>query len=113
MIEWFTQQQAGMLGGIIGTSFGCWGGLIGGLSGLCVRKGLKKLFYSLYGIGFATGIVMEITGLIALFTKQPYHVWYAFLLPGSLMTVLPAALFSTIRKRFTEYEMRQIQARDL
>ncbi len=113
MVEWFTEQQAGMIGGIIGTCIGCWGGLIGCMSTFCVRKGLKKLIYALFGICIAAGFVLTIAGLVALFTKQPYHVWYAFLLPGGLAMVIPASLLPTMRKRFTEYEMRQIQARDL
>ncbi len=113
MVEWFTEQQAGTIGGIIGTCIGLWGGLIGCLAAFCVRKGLKKLLFSLVGICIAAGILLMITGLIALFTKQPYHVWYIFILPGFLAAGIPASLFPTIRKRFTEHEMRQIQAKDL
>ncbi len=113
MIEWFTPQQGGILGAIIGVSFGLWGVLIGGLSWLCIRKGLRKLYYSIYWTSFIAGIGLLIAGLIALFAKQPFHVWFVLLLPGFIMTLVPPAVFPVIRKCFTDQEMIQIQAKDL
>jgi cell shape-determining protein MreD len=113
MDPWFDSRTAGLIGGIIGTALGVTGGVIGSLCGICVQKGWKKLIYTLFIIAIAASSVLLITGIVALLCKQPYHVWYPFLLPGLLGTGLFSILLSTIGKRFTEYELRKMQAKDL
>jgi hypothetical protein len=113
MEQWFDPRTAGMLGGIIGASLGILGGVIGSLCGICVQKGWKKLIYTLFMLAIAASIVLLITGVVALVCRQPYHVWYLFLLPGAIGTVLFSILFPVIGKRFTEYELRKMQAKDL
>lgn len=113
MEPWFNEQTAGMIGGIIGGSIGAAGGIIGGMSGLCVRKGWKKLVYGMFGVCIAVSIVLLIAGVVALFAQQPYHVWYVFGLPGLIGTAVFGGLFPVIRKRFTENELRQMQAKDI
>ncbi len=113
MEQWFDPRTAGILGGIIGTVLGITGGLIGGLSTICVQRGWKKFYYTIFILAIAISTVILITGIIALVCKQPYHVWYPFILSGALGTGLFSILFIVIGKRFTEYELRKMQAKDL
>lgn len=113
MEQWFDSQTAGMIGGIIGTVLGISGGIVGSLCGICVQKGWKKLLYTVVILVIAVSVVLLIIGIAALIYKQPRHVWYPFVLPGALGTGLFSGLLPVIGKRFTEYELRKMQAKDL
>jgi hypothetical protein len=113
MEAWFDPQTAGKLGGIIGTVIGLMGALGGCSCGICVRKGWKKPIYTIFISSIAIGIGLLITGLVALCVKQPYHVWYAFLLPGFLTTIILSIMLPFIRNRFIQHEMMKMQAEDL
>ncbi|MHC5061676.1 MAG: hypothetical protein ACYTFK_11410 [Planctomycetota bacterium] len=107
---WFNERTAGLIGGLIGSFIGGFGGAV---IGCCLRKGNKKFVYGYYGFIITISVAISVVGLVALIAKQPRHVWYAFLLPGLLSTVIFTSLFPVIRKRFIESEMRQMQAKDL
>jgi len=113
MEQWFDPKTAGILGGIIGTVLGLTGALIGCSCGICVRKGWKKPVYIIFISAIAISIVLLFTGVVAVSIKQPYHVWYSFLLPGFIGTIVFSSLFPVVRKRFTESEMIKMQAKDL
>jgi hypothetical protein len=113
MEQWFDPKTAGMLGGLIGTIIGLTGALVGCSSGICVRKGWKKCIYTIFFLAVTIGITLLITGLTALCVKQPYHVWYCFLLPGFITTTVFGGLFPVIRKRFIKSEMIKMQAKDM
>ena len=113
MEQWFDERTAGMVGGIIGAVIGITGGVIGSLSGIFVQKGWKKFYYTVHILVIALSAVILITGIVALVCRQPYHVWYPFILSGGLGTGLFSILFPVIGKRFTEYELRKMQAKDL
>ena len=113
MDPWFDQQTAGWIGGILGTGFGITCAIIGSISGYCVKKGLKKLYFSLIGVVLATFIITAVIGLIALYIGQPYRVWYPTLLAGGLGTVIFMGILPAIHRRFTQMELKQIQAKDL
>ncbi len=113
MEQWFDPKTAGMLGGLIGTIIGLTGALVGCSSGICVRKGWKKPIYTIFILAITVGVGLLITGLVALYVKQPYHIWYCFMLPGFIGTIIFSSLFPVIRKRFIESEMIKMQAKDL
>jgi drug/metabolite transporter (DMT)-like permease len=113
MEPWFDSRTAGIIGGIIGICIGIAGGIIGGISWLCIRKGWKKLVYSMFGSVIIISFALFIIGLIASLCKQPYHVWYPFLLSGLLGTIIFSSLLPMIRRLFIEIEMRKMQAKDL
>ena len=113
MEQWFDERTAGMVGGMIGAILGISGGIIGSLSGYFVQKGWKKFFYSIYILVIAVSAVILITGIVAFVCRQPHHVWYPFILSGGLGTGLFSVLLPVIGKRFTEYELRKMQAKDL
>jgi hypothetical protein len=110
---WFDGQTAGMIGGWLGTCVGICGGIVGTIGSLCICKGWKRLFYSIYGIVILFSVILLGIGLAALAVKQPYHVWYCFLLPGGLGTLIFSGLFPFARRRIAEYELRKSQAKDL
>ena len=113
MEQWFDQQTANMVGGLIGAILGISGGIVGSLCGICVQKGWKKLLYSAFILVIAASVVLLIIGITAFICKQPKYVWYPFVLPGALGTGLFSVLLPMIGKRFTEYELRKMQAKDL
>ena len=113
MEQWFDPKTAGMIGGIIGTVLGLTGALIGCSCSFCVSKGWKKPIYTIFIAAIAISIALLLTGIIAVYFKQPRHVWYSFLLPGFIGTVVFKCLFPLVRKRFFEAEMRKIQAKDI
>ncbi len=113
MEPWFDAKTAGLLGAIIGGALGSMGALMGSCCGIFIRKGWKKFALSIFTITIAACVLLILTGIVAAATKQPYHVWYSFFFPGFLGTVIFSSLFPMIRKRFTEAELRQIQAKDI
>ena len=113
MEAWFDQQTAGIIGGIIGCVGGGFGALIGCTSNHCVTRGKKKLMYGIFGAGISISVVFLVTGLITLLVKQPYHVWYPFLLSGFVLTIVFGAFLPVMRNRFIQNELRQMAAKDL
>lgn len=113
MEAWFNEQSAGRIGGVIGGCVGIAGGIVGCVSGLCVRKGWKRLMYGMFGFCIVVSAAFLIAGLVALLNRQPYHVWYVFALPGLTGTAVFGGLMPVMRKRFTENKLRQMQAKDI
>ncbi len=113
MEPWFDNQTAGMVGGIIGTGFGILGSLIGCSCWFFVSKGWKKPVYAMFILGLAISGALLVTGIVALCVKQPYHVWYGFLLPGFIGTIIFPCLLPVVRNRFMAREMKKMQAADL
>ena len=113
MQAWFDQQTAGMIGGIIGCLGGGMGALFGCTANYCVTRGKKKWVYGIMAVAISIGAVFSVLGLIALLAKQPYHVWYPFVLSGFLMTILFSCFLPMMRNRFIQNEMRQMSAKDL
>ena len=95
MEPWFDAKTAGMIGALIGGILGLTGAL------------------TIFTIAIAAGVLLIITGITAAANEQPYHVWYSFFFPGFIGTAIFSSLFPVVRKRFTESELRQMQAKDL
>ena len=110
---WFSERGAGWAGGILGGGIGVLGGLFGTLGGLLIPKGKgRRLIMGMAAALFALGLGLTLTGLYALVTGQPRHVWYAFLLPGGLLTILTPVLRNTVRNGYAQAELRKMQAQD-
>jgi hypothetical protein len=107
--SWWLPQQAGLLGGIGGALIGCFGGLIG----LLASKGKARNFV-LGAVKFfiALGILLIITGLVAMALKQPYAVWYALLLPGVILVLVFSLNLHSIQRRYDELEIRRMTSID-
>ena len=107
--QWWSGPTAGWIGGIGGTVICCLGGLIGTLAGL---GRARRLAIGLMSLMAVIGVSALIAGVVALFSKQPYAVYYPLLLAGLLCTILPIALFKTIIRRYEEIELRKMNALD-
>ena len=113
MEPWFDTKTAGLVGGVIGSTIGILGAIIGCTCWICVQKGWKKFIYSIFVIAITMGYVLLAIGLVAIKDKQPYHVWYPLLYPGVLETVLFTIFLFIVRRRFTQNELKKMQAKDL
>ena len=107
---WWNERTAGILGGILGTLFGCFGGTIGILAG---RGKARRFVMTALIVMPCMGLVFLIVGAVALAIGQPYEVWYPLLLSGIILTVVCGGARSTIRRRYNEMELARMSAVDL
>ncbi len=114
---WFTPEQAGMYGGVIGgAGFGgilvgaIGGGVCGPLAGL--GKARKFVMSYIMFLG-ALGLALLGTSIYALITGQPYHVWYAMMLPGTLGVFFGVGGFFLFREIYSKVEQRKLDAASL
>ncbi len=94
---WWSDRQAGLIGGVLGSCIGVLGALVGTLCSVGLgRRLVLGVLYSMiaFGIG-ALGL-----GLLALALGQPYAVWYPPLLLGAVCAAVPPGLLRTVRGRF-------------
>ncbi len=114
MTEWFSQQQAGYIGGFGGAAIGLIGGVYGGLIGLMVQRGIgRRTMMTIHITLIGLGITTLLTGLTALVLGQPYHVWYPFVLGGGVLTCVLGALLRVVRMRYRHSEQRKLEAEAL
>ncbi len=106
---WWTDRQAGLFGGIAGSTVGILGGIIGTLAGLAKAPSLVK---TLMKIIITSGIVCLIMGLVALYMSQPYGVYYPLLLLGGITTFVLGFNYRNICKRYEFVEIRKMEAID-
>lgn len=109
MEAWWTEPQAGWIGGIAGSIIGLWGALIGILSGL--GKARRFVIANLIG-GCILGGLLLVVGFVTLLIGQPWAVYYPFLLLGFILAVIPLGTLYAIRRRYEEQELRKMKARD-
>jgi MFS family permease len=111
--EWWSARSAAMYAGLIGGGIGCLGGLLGAASGLLASRGKGRWFVTgsmmtLTGLGF----IFLAAGIVAALTSQPYHVAYPLLLLGVILSFVCGPLTLLVRRRYVEFEMRQMRAKD-
>jgi hypothetical protein len=118
---WWTDRAAGWVGGIGGGVGGIVIGTVGAIIGILTWSGTgRRVCLWLLGIMFVFGLIVMTVGLggglAALAFSQPYAVWYPLLIIGAslglLCTILPAALFSTIKRVYEQRELRKMRAMD-
>lgn len=115
MNEWWTNQDAGLIGAIGGAVIGgFFGGVGGGIGGPLAAKGLAKPFVlGLFGIGIALGVILAGVAVAALFDQQPYHVWFPPSLGGLVLLSVMGPLFFTLRQRYRQHDERRLAAEEL
>jgi uncharacterized membrane protein len=107
---WFDAHIAGLIGGIFGGLIGVCGGIIGIIGGLFVRKGKYKKFTLTLSIALIVlGAISLIIGAIALIMRQPYHVWYPFVLVGGISTAVFFPLYFNMKKIYEQVEHHLMQ----
>ncbi|MEM1423235.1 MAG: hypothetical protein AAGH64_04450 [Planctomycetota bacterium] len=115
MTPWFDPATAGLIGGIGGATVGVLFGAVGGAAGgyFAPRGQHKRLIVGYFIAWGVLGVLALATGLVALTTSQPYHVYYTFLLQGFLVTALTATLIPVLLKRYRQAEERLLDAEQL
>jgi hypothetical protein len=107
---WFTPWLAGP---IFGGGVGVLGGVYGTLVGILAPRGLARGFVmGLHWTYVVIGLALLGTGITALITGQPYGVWFGFLLPGAILSVLMLSFTPMIRLRYRQAEQRRLEAEE-
>ena len=107
---WWSDQTAGLIGGIGGATVGCVASLLGWLA----SRGMARRLVSGLAWGLiAAGAVSLVGGLVALALRQPWGVWFPLLLGGVLLLgILPPRL-RQFHRHYAELELRRMTAMDV
>lgn len=104
----------GILGSILGGTFGTLGGIVGTLAGVFVPRGkVKRLTLGVNTFAFVLSFISLVVGIIAYLSGQPYGVWYGFGYTGLICTVIYGLGFWIILKRARDAELRKSMSEDL
>jgi hypothetical protein len=110
--NWWSPRQSGMVGGavgIFGGILGCFGGLLGCLAGFGKAR---KFVLTATKIFIALGMLLALTGIAAIVCGQPYYVWYVFLLPGIILTLVFSLNFPMLQRCYDDLEIRRMASMD-
>ncbi|HTB85393.1 MAG TPA: hypothetical protein VK742_17230 [Candidatus Sulfotelmatobacter sp.] len=107
--NWWTSQQAGLIGGIGGSLIGC----LGAMTGILGSKGRARgLVLATVKVCIALGLILLAGGMTALVLKQPYAVYYPLLLGGFILTIVFSVNLPSIQRRYDELEIRRMTSED-
>lgn len=109
---WFDPIRFGALyGGIGGGVLGALGGIVGAIAGSLAPKGKGRSFVlGAFAVMTLIGMAHLALGLYALFTGQPYGIWYPLVLIGGILTVVMGGMRPALRRRYDEAAARQAAA---
>lgn len=106
---WWTERDAGWIGGVGGSIVGLLGALIGTLGGFGkARRFVLLLTTALVGLG----VLCLILGAAAFALGQPYAVYYPLLLFGIITTAVCGGNLPILRRRYQQIELRRMTAMD-
>jgi hypothetical protein len=106
---WWSDRQAGLVGGLVGSMLGVLGAVIGALGSTGRAKNFVLRTLRLLAVA---GLGALVAGVAALTLGQPYAVFYPLLLIGSISAAVGFALPRVLLKRYQELELRRMQALD-
>ncbi len=113
MTPWWDPQTMGMVGGIGGAVIGTIGGLHGGAIGYFAPRGkYKSVVLTVHVSMIVAGAAVLIAGLVAVFSGQPYAVYYPLLLLGGLVTMLFTFLFPVVIAQYRHADARKLDAEE-
>ncbi len=102
-----------MVGGLAGAGIGMLGGLYGTVVGICASRGkAKMLVFTMHWSSLLLGLALLVAGATAIFSGQPYRIWFAFILPGSILTFLIVLFTPVVFARYRQAEHRQLHAEE-
>jgi hypothetical protein len=111
---WFNPDMFGAyfggIGGSLGGVFcGTWGAAVGCLA---PRGKVKTLIVGIGWFILAVGVGALGLGLVALVAGQPYGIWYAPLLLGSVVSIVTGILLPMVYLRYRQADLRKLQAEE-
>jgi hypothetical protein len=113
MNPWWTDQQAGWVGGIGGSVAGILGGLLGTIVGIFAPRGkCRALVYAMITFMISVSALCLIAGIVALFLGQPYGVYYPLLLEGAIGLPVVGGLTPLIRRTYRQADARRLEAEE-
>ncbi len=113
MTPWFSREVTGIVGAILGGSYGLAGALLGCFAyPLMIRKKRRKLLHLwIHGL-LAIAALTLATGVTALLSSQPVHVWFHFTLVGGVAFLVFGLSLIVVRKAIKEAELREMEIKD-
>jgi hypothetical protein len=110
---WFSEPQAGVIGGWMGAICGIFGGIIGCAAGFLVPRGKgRTLVLGLLGALAVSGLLQILTGMVGLVGGQPWYVQQLFWTTGLLNLILGLILIPVINRQYSMAELRKMEAMD-
>jgi len=108
---WFSPEIGNNLGAYAGSTIGVLGGILGGLCGVLVPKGKGKHIVLPLMLAFAVlGVLLLLTGIVAVVLSQPFSVYFTFLLIGFILATVFGTLTPVMHKLYRVAEGRQLEA---
>lgn len=111
---WISEETAIYLGAYGGAGLGVLGGILGGIGGPMAQKGKGKgpILASFTTVA-VLGVLLLVTGVVALVAGQPYVIYYPFLLLGLIASAVFGGLIPVMRKHYRMAEQRKMEAEAL
>ncbi len=106
---WWSDQTAGLLGGLAGATLGCVGSL---LEWLAARGQAPRFVLLTVKTLIGCGAAIMVAGLAAITARQPYGVCFVLLLLGVLLVSIFPSRLRRYQSRFREAELRRMQSMD-
>lgn len=106
---WWSDRTAGLIGGFFGLFVGCFASL---MAWLASRRKARGFVLTSGWILVAIGAILTISGVGAVFQRQPYGVWFPLLLCGVLLVAIMPARLREFHRLYRHHELRRMEAAD-
>ena len=107
---WWSDRQAGLMGGIGGAGIGCLAGL---LAWMASRGRARSFVIGALEALIGLGIALAVGGVAALAAKQPYAVWFPLGLGAVLLLSIIPFRLRQIQKLYEDLELRRMASMDI
>jgi hypothetical protein len=114
MQPWWSESATAWIGAIGGGGCGAMFGLYGSLAGILAPRGIgRRWMLAVHVLFLVLAAAAGAAGIIAVSIGQPYVVWFPLTLFGVIGTLVMLPLYFVIRMRYTEAEVRKMNAEEL
>lgn len=114
MTQWWDAWHGNLFGAIGGSLIGVLGGTLGVMTGYLAPRGKRKsLILGAWTTLAILGALALVAGLVAVPTRQPYHVWYPLTLGGTIVALVAGLNIPGIARRYRQAEARRLDAAEL